>query len=147
MENRGIGENVEIPPTEEEIPYSDGLPMESERHFFQMSLGLESLKLAWKERDDFYAGGDMFVYFSLDQVKGRDFRGPDFFVVLGVPRRERKSWVWLSTPSKRLWRPGMKRMFTRKWSAWRFMRGVKSGQGRNALTSEAKASFLGRRQR
>ncbi len=93
MENRGLGEDVEIPPTEDQLPYSDGVPMESERHFLQMSLLLESLKLAWKERDDFYAGGDMFVYFSLDQTKGRDFRGPDFFVVLDVPRRERKSWV------------------------------------------------------
>jgi hypothetical protein len=35
----------------------------------------------------------MFVYPSLDQVRHQDFRGPDFFVVLGVPKRERKSWV------------------------------------------------------
>jgi Uma2 family endonuclease len=35
----------------------------------------------------------MFVYFSLEQIRRQDFRGPDFFVVLGVPRRERKSWV------------------------------------------------------
>jgi Putative restriction endonuclease len=35
----------------------------------------------------------MFVYFSLEQVRHRDFRGPDFFAVLGVPKRERKSWV------------------------------------------------------
>ena len=35
----------------------------------------------------------MFLYFSLNQVRDRDFRGPDFFVVLGTTRRERKSWV------------------------------------------------------
>ncbi len=87
------GEEIQCPPTEEELPYSDGVPMESERHFLQMSLLLESLKLAWKDRDDFYVGGDMFVYFSMAQVKGKEFRGPDVFVVLDVPKRERKSWV------------------------------------------------------
>ena len=35
----------------------------------------------------------MFVYFSLEQVQNRDFRGPDFFVLLDVPRREHESWV------------------------------------------------------
>jgi Uma2 family endonuclease len=35
----------------------------------------------------------MFLYFSLAQTRGRDFKGPDVFVVLGVPRGERKSWV------------------------------------------------------
>ena len=35
----------------------------------------------------------MFVYFSMQQTRGQDFRGPDMFVVLDVPPRERKSWV------------------------------------------------------
>ncbi len=35
----------------------------------------------------------MFVYFSAAQLKSEDFRGPDFFAVLGVPKAERKSWV------------------------------------------------------
>ena len=35
----------------------------------------------------------MFVYYSLAQVRNRDFKGPDFFAVLGVPKGERKSWV------------------------------------------------------
>ncbi|MDY7021639.1 MAG: Uma2 family endonuclease, partial [Cyanobacteriota bacterium] len=38
-------------------------------------------------------GGNMFVYFSLEQVRNQDFRGPDVFAVLDVPRKERKSWV------------------------------------------------------
>jgi hypothetical protein len=29
----------------------------------------------------------------LEQTRGQHFRGPDCFVVLGVPRGERKSWV------------------------------------------------------
>lgn len=67
--------------------------METERHRRQMNVLIESLELAWHDRDDFYAGGDMFVYFSVDQVRHNDFRGPDFFVVLDTTRRERKSWV------------------------------------------------------
>jgi hypothetical protein len=35
----------------------------------------------------------MFVYFNLKQLRHQDFRGPDVFVVLDVPKRERKSWV------------------------------------------------------
>lgn len=35
----------------------------------------------------------MTIYFSPKQIKSQDFRGPDFFVVLGTERRSRKSWV------------------------------------------------------
>ncbi|MBC8123298.1 MAG: Uma2 family endonuclease, partial [Gemmatimonadaceae bacterium] len=44
---------------------------------------------------DFYVSGNLTVYYSLNQRKSEDFRGPDFFVVLGTERRERRSWaVW-----------------------------------------------------
>ena len=84
---------VEIPPTEDELPYDDGMPMESHRHVLQMQLLMDPLRLFWQERQDGFVGGNMFVYFSLEQVRHQDFRGPDVFVVLGVPKRERKSWV------------------------------------------------------
>jgi Uma2 family endonuclease len=84
---------VEIPPTEDELPYDDGMPMESHRHVLQMQLLMDPLRLFWQERPDGFVGGNMFVYFSLEQVRHQDFRGPDVFVVLGVPKRERKSWV------------------------------------------------------
>jgi len=82
-----------VPPGEDELPCSDGVPMETETHRLQMNLLIESLSLAWKDRNDFYVGGDMFLYFSEDQVRHNDFRGPDFFVVLDAVRRRRKSWV------------------------------------------------------
>lgn len=85
--------DVVLPPTQDELPYDDGIPMESERHVLQMQLLMETLRLYWLDRQDFYVGGNMFVYFSLAQVRNKDFRGPDVFVVQGVPRRERKSWV------------------------------------------------------
>src|SRR4051812_38235556 len=83
----------EPPPGEDELPCSDGEPMESERHAKQQSLLTSSLDRAWKDRDDVYVGGNMFVYFSEIQIKKNDFRGPDVFVVLDTTRRVRKSWV------------------------------------------------------
>ena len=84
---------VALPPTEDELPYDDGMPMETERHVLQLQLLMETLRLFWADRQDVYVGGNMFVYFSLEQVRNQDFRGPDFFAVLDVPKRERKSWV------------------------------------------------------
>ena len=82
------------PPTADELPYDDGEPMESDKHRRQMTLLLETLDLAWSGRDDYFAGGNMFVYYSLLQTKKNDFRGPDVFVVLDTKRHPpRKSWV------------------------------------------------------
>jgi len=73
---------VAPPPRGEDLPYSDGVPMESERHISQMVSLILSLRLAWKDRTDFYVGGNMSVYFSEPQSRKNDFRGPDVFVVL-----------------------------------------------------------------
>jgi len=87
----GVG--VTLPPTQAELPYDDGIPMESQRHKLQMDILIDALTLWLAERPDGYVGGNMFVYFSMTQVRNQDFRGPDFFAVLGVPKGERKSWV------------------------------------------------------
>jgi Uma2 family endonuclease len=81
------------PPTQDELPYDDGMPMESQRHVMQLQLLMDPLRLLWEGRQDVYIGGNMFVYYSLAQVRNRDFRGPDCFIALDVPKRERKSWV------------------------------------------------------
>jgi Uma2 family endonuclease len=83
----------EPPPGEDDLPWSDGEPVDSERHGKQQTLLTSSLERAWDARDDFYVGGNMFVYYSQLQTKQNDFRGPDVFVVLDTTRRERKSWV------------------------------------------------------
>ena len=67
--------------------------MDTPRHRQQMNLLIASLELAWRDRDDFFVGGNMFVYFSVSQAVKNDFRGPDVFVVLETERRERRSWV------------------------------------------------------
>jgi Uma2 family endonuclease len=84
--------------TEDDLPSSDGIPMETQRHVKQMIFLEQTLSLHWQERQDFFVGTNMFVYFSPNQVRNEDFRGPDVFVVQNVPRRERKSWV--------VWREG-----------------------------------------
>lgn len=75
--------------------YSNEPEMESSLHVAQMILLLESLELFWAHRTDFFAAGNLTIYFSPRQLKSEHFRGPDFFVVLGTERRPRKSWtVW-----------------------------------------------------
>ena len=74
---------------------SDESPMETELHLRQLMLLIQSLELLWKDRQDFYAFGNLTIYYSPNQRKSEYFRGPDFFVVLGVARKPRKSWlVW-----------------------------------------------------
>ena len=84
---------VTLPPTQADLPYDDGAPMESQRHQLQMELLLDGLRLWLEGREDGFVGGNMFVYYSLAQVRNRDFKGPDVFVALGVPKGERRSWV------------------------------------------------------
>ena len=81
------------PPRSDELVCDDGEPMETARHRQQMVVLIESLEHAWQHRDDFYVGGNMFLYFSETQARHNDFRGPDVFVVMNTDRRERRAWV------------------------------------------------------
>src|SRR5690349_6825156 len=65
---------------------SDGIPLESHWHVLQIHLLIDSISYWFRFRDDFYAGGNMFIYFSEEQARNRDYRGPDFFYVDGVNR-------------------------------------------------------------
>ncbi|MEH2057732.1 MAG: Uma2 family endonuclease [Nostoc sp.] len=72
---------------------SDEPPLESDLHRDQIDLLIRILKLWWRERQDFYASGNLTIYYSPNQKKSEHFRGPDFFVVLGTQKKDRKSWV------------------------------------------------------
>lgn len=72
---------------------SDEPEMESSLHSTQLMLLHETLDWLWQERDDYFLGANLTVYFSREQLKTRDFRGPDFFVVQGVAKHPRNSWV------------------------------------------------------
>lgn len=85
-----ISEDVIFPPGD---LYSDEPPVETELHLRQIILLLKCLEWLWRDRHDFYAAGNLTIYYSPQQRKSSDFRGPDFFVVLGTERKTRKSWV------------------------------------------------------
>jgi Uma2 family endonuclease len=85
-----IPEDVILPPSD---LYSDEPPLETELHLEQIMLLLKCLKWLWRDRTDFYAAGNLTIYYSLSKRKSEDFRGPDFFVVLDTERKTRKSWV------------------------------------------------------
>ena len=77
-----------------DLPYEDGIPLESDWHLAAMALLIEILRYHFRDRQDCYVAGNMFVYFDPDQVKTRNFRGPDFFVIKGVKNKQfRRSWV------------------------------------------------------
>jgi Uma2 family endonuclease len=83
---------IELPPTD--LIYDDGEPLETNQHRLFMNVLIHSIEEAWKDRNDFFVGGNMFIYYSLEQVKNKDFRGPDFFVVLNTHYDfTRKAWV------------------------------------------------------
>ncbi|HEY9658666.1 MAG TPA: Uma2 family endonuclease, partial [Allocoleopsis sp.] len=44
-------------------------------------------------RQDFFIGANLTIYFSRQQLKNRDFRGPDFFLIKNTEKRPRRSWV------------------------------------------------------
>ncbi|MEO0824541.1 MAG: Uma2 family endonuclease [Cyanobacteria bacterium J06635_15] len=82
--------DVKLPPGD---LYSDEPTLETDLHLRQMLLLITSLEWLWQDRTDFFASGNLTIYFSPKQIKSQDFRGPDFFVVLNTERRTRKSWV------------------------------------------------------
>ncbi|QUW00312.1 Uma2 family endonuclease [Chloracidobacterium sp. MS 40/45] len=67
-----------------ELPCEDGIPLENLWHRLQINLLDDCVHQLWRGRTDFYAGGNMFVYYSLQQVQRQDYKGPDFFVVKDV---------------------------------------------------------------
>lgn len=87
----GISEDEVIFPPGDIL--SDEPPLESDLHRDQIDLLIRILKLWWRERQDFYASGNLTIYYSPNQKKSEHFRGPDFFVVLGTQKKDRKSWV------------------------------------------------------
>ena len=87
---KDISPDVIFPPSD---LYSDEPPLETELHLRQIILLFQCLEWLWKDRNDFYAAGNLSIYYSPYQKKSEDVRGPDFFVVLGTERKTRKSWV------------------------------------------------------
>ena len=80
------------PPTD--LIFDDGAEMESNRHRIAMTVLIRSVEQGLANRNDFFVGGNMFIYYSAKQIRNQDFRGPDFFAVLGVDSNtSRQGWV------------------------------------------------------
>ena len=83
-----------FPPTD--LPEEDGVPLESDWHRLAMTLLIELVGLFFTGREDYFVGGNMFIYFDARQLRDRNFRGPDFFFVkeasLNPPRRYWAIW-------------------------------------------------------
>ncbi|HEX4966867.1 MAG TPA: Uma2 family endonuclease [Thermoanaerobaculia bacterium] len=89
-----------LAPLDFELVYSDGEPLDSNWERIQMNLLIEVIHqtMAERGRTDFFASGNMFVYYAYKQAQDvaasrSYFRGPDVFFVGGVPRGDRKAWV------------------------------------------------------
>jgi Uma2 family endonuclease len=90
--DQAAAEGIVLPPCDLD---SDEPPLESYQHLQQLLLLLKCLDWLWKDRTDYFAAGNLTVYYSARRLKSEDFRGPDFFVVLDTEKRPRKSWmVW-----------------------------------------------------
>jgi Uma2 family endonuclease len=86
--------DVDVPAFPKDLPFDDGVPMDSPWHRAQMELLIASTEYRWRGRKDFYCGGNMFIHFSEERARNRDFKGPDFFVVLDTDHdRPRQYWA------------------------------------------------------
>ena len=90
--DENVADNIEFPPSNLE---SDEPPLETDLHRNQIDLLIRLLKFWWHDQQDFYISGNLTVYYNTQQLKSRDFRGPDVFVVLGTEKKDRRSWaIW-----------------------------------------------------
>ena len=82
---------------EDFYPSSDGRPMaESDLHLKEMVHLILALRDRYEDLPDVYVAGDLLVYFVRGDRKA--CVAPDVFVVKGVPKRDRKSFL--------LWKEG-----------------------------------------
>ncbi len=77
-----------------ELITDDGETLETIWHRKCINLLIEQIEYLYRDRDDDYVAGNTFIYFSPQQARNRDFRGPDFFYVGATTRQPtRECWV------------------------------------------------------
>lgn len=72
---------------------SDEPQFESSLHGQQLRLLVASLEWHWRERNDYFLGADLTIYYSRQQLTARSSRSPHFFVARDTEPRPRWSWV------------------------------------------------------
>lgn len=85
-----------VPIDDSELIDSDGEPLESFWHVMAIWFLVEQVRCHLRHRRDFFAGGNMFIYYSAEQARNRDYRGPGFFFVDRVADKPpRRYWaIW-----------------------------------------------------
>ena len=74
--------------------FSDEPPLETYLHLNQIILLIKCLDWLWQDRNNYFAAGNLTIYYSPRKKKSENFRGPYFFVVLNTtPDQTRRSWV------------------------------------------------------
>lgn len=81
---------------------TDGEPMDSPWHRDAVGLLIEIIAWHLRGRTNFYVGGNMFIYFSMEQTRGRKFRGPDFFFADDVDGTRQREYWWVFEEEGRL---------------------------------------------
>ncbi|MFP4102389.1 Uma2 family endonuclease [Coleofasciculus sp.] len=77
-------------PTSQELPCSDDTPVDNELQNLVPNLLLSILAFIWQERQDWFLGVDMGIYY-LYENKRQPALIPDGFLSIGVPRRSGES--------------------------------------------------------
>jgi Uma2 family endonuclease len=86
--------NITDFPDLDDLPEEDGEPLETNWHRAQMNLLIDVVTTRWRDRQDFFVGGNMFIYYSPEQARSRDYKGPDFFLVKNIDGSySRNKWV------------------------------------------------------
>ena len=81
------------PPGEDDLPSTDGVPVQSDDHLLQQRILWESLRRLYAGRSDVYVACELGLYYSELQAARREFLSPDIFVAFESNQRSRKSWL------------------------------------------------------
>jgi Uma2 family endonuclease len=90
---------AEILDLQEELEYpdSDGEPMaESDFQLIPLIYAITALRIYFQDRLDVYVAGDMLLYY--EQANPKAVVAPDVFVVVGAPKRRRRSYLLWREP-------------------------------------------------
>ncbi|ETW99703.1 MAG: hypothetical protein ETSY1_14030 [Candidatus Entotheonella factor] len=80
-----------------DYPSSDGLPMaESDFQRKYLTYAVEGLDVYFRDRDDVYVSGNMFIYY--EQGNRKAVVAPDVFVVMGTGKHNRDSYLLWQEP-------------------------------------------------
>ena len=78
-----------------ELIETDGEPLETPWHRAEINLLIESIWWHFRNRTDFFVGGNCFIYYSLTQARERKYKGPDFFYVNNVDGTRKRLYWWV----------------------------------------------------